>query len=132
MKLKFLALCGALVAGLGGSAAIAHHSNAMFDRTKTVEIKGTVREFQWTNPHIWIELDIPGPQGVTPFSIEGPTPGVLRTKGWKFNSLMPGDQISVRMHPLKDGRKGGGLVSVTKGTLTLNYEPPPAISGTPQ
>ena len=127
--MKLHSVCSkALLAGLAicaAAPAFAHHSNAMYDRTKVIEVKGTVREFQWTNPHIFIELDVAG--STTPFSIEGPTPSILRTRGWKFNSLKAGDQIAVMMHPLKDGRRGGGLVQVTKGDLVLSYEPPPPV-----
>lgn len=112
MELRILALCGALLAG-AASPALAHHSNAMFDRTKSLDVKGTVREFQWTNPHTWIEMEIPGAQGASHYTIEGPTPGVLRSSGWKFNSLKPGDQIVAKVHPLRDGTPGGGLMSVT-------------------
>jgi hypothetical protein len=118
MRLRTFALAAALVA-VSASAALAHHSNAMFDRTKTIEVKGTVREFQWTNPHIWIELDIVGPPGKDHYTIEGPTPGILRAKGWKFNSLKPGDEVVVKVHPLRNGTAGGGLMSVTVGATVL-------------
>lgn len=127
MQLKSLILSGAIVALSAAPPAFAHHSNAMFDRVKVIELKGTVREFQWTNPHTFIELDTPG--STEPFSIEGPTPGVLRAKGWKFNSLKAGDQVTIKAHPLKDGRRGGGLVQVTKASgEVLNYEPPAPIA----
>jgi hypothetical protein len=130
MRFKVLALTAALLSASQASPAFAHHSNAMFDRTKTIEVKGVVREFQWTNPHVWIELDIPGANGAaaTPYSIEGPAPGVLRPLGWKFNTLKPGDSVAVRVHPLKTGKPGGGMVSVTTAAgVVMNYEPPPAV-----
>lgn len=127
MALKSCVSAVALVALLPASAALAHHSNAMFDRDKVIELKGTIREFQWTNPHTFIELDTPG--ATQPFSIEGPTPGVLRAKGWKFNSLKAGDQVTIKAHPLKDGRRGGGLVQVVKASgEVLNYEPPAPVA----
>ena len=112
MKLRILALAGAMIAATA-TAALAHHSNAMFDRTKVVDVKGTVREFQWTNPHTFIELEVPGAAGANRYTIEGPTPGILRAGGWKFNSLKPGDPVVAKVHPLRDGSLGGGLVSVT-------------------
>ena len=112
MKLRLLALAATLIAATS-SAALAHHSNAMFDRTKVAEVKGTVKEFQWTNHHTWIEMEIPGAQGSVPYTIEGPTPGILRAGGWKFNTLKPGDKVSVKVHPLRDGTPGGGLMAVT-------------------
>jgi hypothetical protein len=118
MKPRTLALAGALIAATS-PAALAHHSNAMFDRTRTIEVKGAIREFQWTNPHTWIEMEIPGPAGATRYTIEGPTPGILRAKGWKFNSLKPGDQVTVKVHPLRDGAPGGGLMSVMVNGVVL-------------
>ena len=118
MKLRTLALAGALVAA-NAPAALAHHSNAMFDRTKTVEVKGTIRDFQWTNPHTWIEMEVAGKAGATRYTIEGPTPGILRSRGWKFNSLKPGDAVTVKVHPLRDGTPGGGLMSVTVNGAVL-------------
>ena len=117
MKLRTLALAAGLIAA-SASAALAHHSNAMFDRTKTVDIKGTVREFQWTNPHTWIEMETANGH----YTIEGPTPGILRAKGWKFNSLKPGDEVIAKVHPLRDGSMGGGLVSVSSASGTFTYE----------
>lgn len=108
MQFKTLAKCGAIMS-IFSAAAFAHHSNAMYQRDKVIEVTGTVREFQWTNPHTFIELTVDGKN----FSVEGPTPGVLRSQGWKFNSLKPGDKIVVKMHPLKQG-DGGGLISVVK------------------
>jgi Family of unknown function (DUF6152) len=100
-------------------AALAHHSNAMYERDKVLEVTGTVREFQWTNPHTFIEMVVDGATGPQNYSVEGPTPGVLRASGWKFNSLKAGDKVVVKVHPLKDGRQGGGLISVSKDGVTL-------------
>ncbi len=112
MQLRTLAGFGVILSVLSSWAALAHHSNAMYERTRTMEVSGTVREFQWTNPHTFIELTVESPNGAQNFTIEGPTPGVLRSQGWKFNSLKPGDQVVVKVHPLKQGQ-GGGLISVT-------------------
>ena len=119
MQLRTLARVGAILFVLSSSVALAHHSNAMFDRQKEVVISGTVREFQWTNPHIFIELLVPGPNGAYSYSIEGPSPGVLRAHGWKFNSLKVGDKVVAKVHPLKGDRKGGGLISISKDGVTL-------------
>src|SRR5262245_58844099 len=105
MQIRTLALVAALCAS---SAAVAHHSNAMFDRTKELTVSGTVHEFQWTNPHIFIELTVTGHDGPYNFSVEGPSPSVLRNHGWKFNSLKVGDKVVVKVHPLRGDKKGGG------------------------
>lgn len=104
--------------------AVAHHSDAMFDSTKEVVINGTVKEFQYTNPHSWIQVLVPSDAGAAPveWSIETAAPIVLLRAGIKPTSLRPGDKISLRMHPLKSGAAGGSLVEVKKddgSTLSL-------------
>lgn len=114
------AVVGALLFAIGSSTALAHHSNAMYERDKVLEVTGTIREFQWTNPHTFIELTVDGPSGPYNYSVEGPTPGVLRSQGWKFNTLKAGEKVTVKVHPLKSGRVGGGLISVTRDGVTIN------------
>lgn len=104
----------ALSSVLFASAALAHHSGTMFDQTREVEVTGTVQEFQWTNPHTFIELMVDGSSGPYKFTVEGPTPGVLKGHGWKFNSLKSGDKITVKVHPLREAPNGGYLIGVTK------------------
>lgn len=104
--------------------AVAHHSDAMFDSKKEVVLNGTVKEFQYTNPHSWIQIVVPGDAGAAPveWSIETAAPIVLLRAGIKPSSLQPGDKISLRMHPLKSGAPGGSLVDVKKddgSVLTL-------------
>lgn len=109
--------------------AFAHHSDAMFDSTKEMIINGTVKEFQYTNPHSWIQVLVPANAGAAPveWSIETAAPIVLLRAGIKPTSLKPGDKISLRMHPLKSGAAGGSLVEVKKddGT-TLSLRGPSA------
>jgi Family of unknown function (DUF6152) len=114
MKLCKWVSFGAALSVLSVSAALAHHSNAMFDDTKDLEVAGTVYQFQWTNPHIFIELMVDGPNGPYKYIIEGPTPGVLRAHDWKFNSIKPGDKVVAHVRPLREGRVGGYLVSLAK------------------
>jgi len=93
--------------------ASAHHSFAMFDRDKEITITGTVSEFQWTNPHAFIEIDVPADGGGTEhWSIEMNSPNNLQRQGWRSTLLKPGDKISVTLNPLRDGKKGGLFVSV--------------------
>lgn len=106
------ACAGALL--LAASAAFAHHSFAMFDRTKETTLVGTVHEFQWTNPHSWIELDVPNDSGgVDKWSIELNSPNNLSRQGWHSDSVKPGDKISVVIWPLRSGEKGGLFISLT-------------------
>jgi hypothetical protein len=111
---KFQLTCvGALVCLLAASA-LAHHSFAMFDRNKETTIVGTVAEFQWTNPHSWIELDVPNDSGnADRWSIELNSPNNLARQGWHSTSVKPGDKISVIIWPLRSGEKGGLFISLT-------------------
>jgi hypothetical protein len=108
-----------LVAGVLGAAAlaapaVAHHSFAMFDSTKEMVLQGVVKEYQWTNPHTWIQLNVKDDRGRTvEWAIEGSSPNGLARRGWKRTTLKAGDKISVKIRPLKSGEKGGSFVSAT-------------------
>lgn len=94
--------------------ALAHHSFAMFDRTKQVKLEGTVKEFQWTNPHSWIEIEVPvAAGGSEEWLIEALSPNVLGRHGWNRAILKASDKVTVLINPLRDGNKGGNLISVT-------------------
>jgi len=112
-KAVFVVCVGALLLILA-VPAFAHHSFAMFDRTKETTIVGTVHEFQWTNPHSWIELDVANDNGsVDKWSIELNSPNNLSRQGWRSDSIKPGDKISVVIWPLRSGEKGGLFISLT-------------------
>jgi hypothetical protein len=90
---------------------MAHHSFAMFDSTKQTTLTGTVTDFQWTNPHSYIELDVPNESGVVKhWSVEMGSPSILQPGGWKHATLKAGDKITVILSPLKNGDPGGLLV----------------------
>jgi hypothetical protein len=92
----------------------AHHSFAPFDLARDITLKGTIREVQFTNPHVWLQVLVPnGKGGQTEWSIEAGAPGMLLRTGWKINSLKPGDAVTVVTHPAKSGAPTGSLVSVT-------------------
>jgi hypothetical protein len=107
-------LAAAFVSLALATPAAAHHSFAMYDREKTVEVVGTVKAFQWSNPHalLWV---VGGVGNETPqlWSIELPTsPGPLARMGWTKRSLNPGDRVVVDINPLRDGQRGGALKKV--------------------
>lgn len=105
-------ICAAALAGT--SAAVAHHSFAMFDSEHPKTIEGVVKEFQWTNPHTWIQVDVTGPDGkIVEYSIEGSSPNGLRREGWTRTSIKPGDKVVMVIRPLKDGGPGGAFVRTT-------------------
>jgi hypothetical protein len=110
------AAMGPLVAAgiVFGAPALAHHSFAMFDQTKQMTLEGTVREFQWTNPHSFIELDVPSGGRVRHWSIELNSPNNLTRQGWRRTSLKAGERISVRIAPLRNGHTGGLFLDLTK------------------
>jgi hypothetical protein len=97
----------------GAKLAIAHHSFAMFDTTKSTTLTGTVTVFEWTNPHAYIEIDVPEADGLKHWSIELGSPSILMQSGWKFKDLKHGDKITVRISPLRSGQPGGLLVQAT-------------------
>jgi hypothetical protein len=102
-----------IVALLLAPYALAHHSTAMFDMAKTVEITGTIKEFQWTNPHTFTYVTVGGDAAVAgEYALEGMSPNYLGREGWSRHTLKPGDKVTLQVHPLKDGRKGGFMVSV--------------------
>ena len=112
MKFKLIAVAAITACGLSTSAS-AHHSFAMFDSSKSVTLVGTVKEFQWTNPHTWIQVNVPTNGKVVEWSIEGGSPNGLARRGWKSSIMKPGDKITVVISPMKDGSNGGSLKSVT-------------------
>jgi hypothetical protein len=101
--------------------ALAHHSFGMFDMKKEVTLKGVVKSFQWTNPHMWIDIvakDSSNKDVV--YSIEGGSLNAARQSGWTRDSLKPGDQVTLVVHPLRDGSSpGGSLVSVIVNGVPL-------------
>jgi hypothetical protein len=89
--------------------AIAHHSFAMFDANATKELDGTVKEFQWTNPHAWIMMTVADQE----WAIEMGGPAGLARQGWRPKTLTPGLPVKVSIHPLRDGTNGGQFMSAT-------------------
>jgi hypothetical protein len=92
--------------------ALAHHSFAMFDPDKLITKAGTVKEFQWTNPHVWLLVTAPDDSGkAVEWSFEMQAITQAMSGGWNKDIVKPGDKIAVDFHPLKDGSRGGELVS---------------------
>jgi hypothetical protein len=113
MNFKAVGLAGFAVS-LFAIPAIAHHSFAMFDAEKNIEIAGTVKEFQWTNPHSWIHLNVSDASGkMTTWSVELGAPAGLARQGWVPKTLTPGMPVSLIIHPLRDGNPGGQFLQVT-------------------
>jgi hypothetical protein len=117
-----IACCTVLV--LSAGPTFAHHSFAMFDSSKETSLQGTVKEFQWTNPHSFIELTTSNDAGGTDlWSIELNSPNNLKRQGWKSTSVKAGDRVKLVFNPLRDGRKGGLFISVTLPDGTVLGDP---------
>jgi hypothetical protein len=114
-------------------SATAHHSFAMFDQQKDLTLVGTVREFQWTNPHVWLQLDVVNASGESEeWGIEGSTPSILGRKGWTRHSFQPGDKVSVTLHPMKSGDKGGSFMKAVFADGRTLIEAPGVGGNSPQ
>jgi hypothetical protein len=137
MKHTFLTLLVALLLWAGCGSALAHHSFAMFDMTKTVSLSGTVTNFEWTNPHAWLWVQVPDDKGASQlWGLEGQAPGELTRHGWTRHSINVGDKVSVQIHPLKDGQPGGSFYQVTFAdgsvlTSGMALAPPPGAPAPP-
>jgi hypothetical protein len=127
--------CTASLAVLGVLAypggALAHHSFAMFDTSKQVDLAGTVTRFEWTNPHtfIWVAVEKQGK--VENWAIEGQSPNFLGRRGWSRNTLKPGDKVTVSISPLRSGETGGMFQKITLpngNVMTMQGDSPPRTS----
>lgn len=108
-----------LAALLAAGPSVAHHSDAIFEPQRTVTLSGKVREFQWTNPHCWIQLDVAGAAGEEEWSVEMGAPLQLFQGGWKPGTLKPGDEITVTVRPMRDGTHGGVFVAASRKDGTV-------------
>lgn len=108
-----LSRVGLLAGLLATGAAMAHHSFAMFDQSQRVTLKGTVTEFQWTNPHAFLHVEVTEDGRKTAWHVELNSPNNLRRQGWRSDSVKPGEAVTVVINPLRDGTSGGLFVSVT-------------------
>jgi hypothetical protein len=115
-----LAAGAGLLAVAGGASA--HHSAALYDRARPIVLKGVVKDLQWMNPHSWIEV-LGSANGGKPidWTVEMEGPNVMQREGWSRNSLTPGEKVTMRVMPLKDGRPGARLIEVTKSDGTVLY-----------
>jgi hypothetical protein len=123
------------------ATGLAHHSFAMFDTSNPITISGTVTAFEWTNPHVYIELDVPQGQTSRHWTIELGSPSILMRGGWKFNTIKKGDRITAVVSPLRNGDPGSLLTRVTlpDGRVLGNGGPagvgpgiPPPAAATPR
>jgi hypothetical protein len=121
VAMKFAMLPAAVLSTVLANSALAHHSFAMFDNRKEMTLTGTLKELQWTNPHIWVQVLVPDPATgkEVEWSIEGGSPNNLSRRGWTRNAMKAGDQVVVLIHPLKSGEPGGSLMKITVNGKTI-------------
>jgi len=105
---RFLGFLGFLFCAV--AALSAHHSGTMFDSTKVKEISGTIKEFQWKNPHVWIQVYVQNGGKQEEWSIEGGSPNTLSRNGWRPSTFAPGASVSIKVNPMKDGSAGGQFI----------------------
>ena len=108
--MKRLTFLIALAAVVTAGPMLAHHSAAMFDDAKVSELSGTVKELQWANPHIWLQVIVEESGKKTEWSFEGGSPNSLSRQGWRATTFKPGDKVTVRFNPMKDGTPAGQFV----------------------
>jgi hypothetical protein len=131
MQLKLTNVLVCAIAAAYAAPALAHHSFAMFDHEKTVTLSGIVKEFEWTNPHAWIHINAADEKSgrQVEWSFEMGSVGQVAGQGWKADTIKPGDKITVVMHPLKDGSRGGQYMSATLADgRTFKNGGPPAVN----
>jgi len=115
----FALLAAAAIAA--AAPAFAHHSFAMFDITKQQTVTGTVSRIDWTNPHIWLWIDVPNDKGGSDtYGFEGMSPNFLARRGWTRTTLKAGDKITVNYRPMKDGKNGGMFMTAKANGKALS------------
>jgi hypothetical protein len=125
-KIKAVFLASSALAVLVSSAA-AHHSPVVFDRTKEVKLAGSVKEFRWSNPHSFIELDVRNEAGgMDTWAVEMNPPSYLVKAGWTSKTVKPGDVVTIMVNPLRTNEKAGKFVSITLADGQVLTENPPS------
>ncbi len=103
-----------MAAALFAAPAVAHHSFAMFDQSQVIHKSGTVKDFELVNPHVWLHLNIANDKGeISAWSFEGGSVSQLVALGWSKDSFRVGDKVEIGFRPMKDGSRGGQIMSVT-------------------
>jgi hypothetical protein len=109
-------------------AALAHHSFAVYDHTKSVTVKGTVTKWQWSNPHAYLDIDVNESGTKKHYVLEGTSINMLQRTGWRSNMIKAGDQITVVFSPLLNGDPAGLLLQITLANGEKKELPVPAAN----
>ncbi len=110
------------------ATAFAHHSFAVYDHTKTLNLKGTVTKWQWSNPHAYLDIDVKDGGGVKHYILEGTSINMLQRLGWRSNMIKAGDEVKVIFAPLLNGDPAGLLLEITLANGEKKELPVPAAN----
>jgi hypothetical protein len=125
-----IVVLAALMIPIAPTRSFAHHSFALFDTSKEVTLQGVVKEYQWTNPHMFVQLLVRDTAGNTiEWSIEGASLNTLTRIGWTRNTIKAGEKVVAVIHPMRDGSKGGSMVRLIMpdGKVLGQPEAKPAV-----
>ena len=119
---------GLIILSVAGTA-LAHHSFAVYDHTRTLNLKGTVTKWQWSNPHAYLDIDVRDSNGeVKHYTLEGTSINMLQRSGWRSNMIKAGDQVTAVAAPLLNGEPGGLLLELTLANGEKKELPVPAAN----
>jgi len=107
---------------------LAHHSFAVYDHTRTLTLRGTVTKFQWTNPHAFLEMDVPDGAGTKHWSLEMTSINMMQRTGWRSNMIKVGDKVTVVAAPLINGEPGGLMLEIVLANGEKRDFPVPAAN----
>ena len=109
-------------------AAMAHHSFAVYDHSRTLNFKGTVTKWQWSNPHAYLDIDVQEGGSVKHYTLEGTSINMLQRMGWRSNMIKAGDEVKVVFSPLLSGQPAGLLLEITLANGEKKELPVPAAN----
>ena len=119
---------GLIILAMAGTV-LAHHSFAVFDHSRTLNLKGTVTRWQWSNPHAYLDIDVRDASGgLQHYTLEGTSINMLQRVGWRSNMIKAGDQVTVVVAPLLTGQPGGLLLEITLANGEKRELPVPAAN----
>lgn len=124
MRTKLVGLVAVMMTLVAGNG-LAHHSGSMFEKEKTVTLTGVVKEFQYTNPHSWLIVDVETDGKVVSWGFEAEGPSTLGRAGIRKSDFAPGTKITITGRPMRDGRPAAFWLKATR--LTDNKEFTPSL-----
>src|SRR5262249_55507987 len=115
MTIKFTALLCVAAAAISAAPVLAHHSGAMFEKEKTITVEGVVKEFQYTNPHSWLLVNVKNKDGsTTTWGFEAEGPSTLQRAGIRPSDFKVGTKLKITGHPMKDGTPAAVLMEIIR------------------